>query len=32
MTTKIHIKFRNTNPPPPYLGIIPKKISFLVLP
>ena len=26
---KFHIKFRNTNPPPPYLGIIPKKKQFL---
>ena len=29
---KFHIKFRNTDPPPPYLGIIPKNNSFLLLP
>ena len=29
MATKIHLKFRNTDPPPPpYLGNIPKKNNF----
>ena len=31
MATKISQKFRNTRPPPPCLGNIPKKYHFLVL-
>ena len=28
---KFHMKFRNIDPPPPYLGIIPKKTTYCSL-